>query len=62
MLIHGLVNAVPDFARTTNVINGISDLIDKRYGPAGGNSRSHGAWRRYRYQRANFAEHLFLRR
>ena len=32
LMVYGLVNAVPDFAQTTNVINGFSDLILELYG------------------------------
>ncbi len=36
LTVHGLVNAAPDFVRTTNVINGFSDLILELYGPEAG--------------------------
>ena len=36
LMVHGMVNAVPDFAQTTNVINGFSDLIVELYGPEAG--------------------------
>jgi hypothetical protein len=35
-MVYGLVNAVPDFTLTTNVINGFSDLIVELYGPEAG--------------------------
>ncbi len=35
-MVHGMVNAVPGFAQTTNVINGFSDLIVELYGPEAG--------------------------
>lgn len=34
--VHGLVNAEPGFAGTTNVINGFSDVILSVYGPEAG--------------------------
>ncbi len=36
LMVYGLVNAVPNFAQTTNVINGFSDLIVELYGPEAG--------------------------
>jgi enamine deaminase RidA (YjgF/YER057c/UK114 family) len=36
LMVYGLVNAVPDFALTTNVINGFSDLIVELYGAEAG--------------------------
>jgi enamine deaminase RidA (YjgF/YER057c/UK114 family) len=36
LMVYGLVNAVPDFTQTTNVINGFSDLILELYGPEAG--------------------------
>ena len=36
LMVHGLVNAAPNFEGTTNVINGFSDLILELYGPAAG--------------------------
>ena len=36
LMVYGLVNAVPDFAPTTNVINGFSNLIVELYGPEAG--------------------------
>ncbi len=36
LMVYGLVNAVPDFVPTTNVINGFSDLIVELYGPEAG--------------------------
>ncbi len=36
LMVYGLVNAVPDFVQTTNVINGFSDLILELYGPEAG--------------------------
>ena len=36
LMVHGMVNAVPDFAQSTNVINGFSDLIAELYGPEAG--------------------------
>ena len=36
LMVHGMVNAVPDFAQSTNVINGFSDLIVELYGPEAG--------------------------
>jgi enamine deaminase RidA (YjgF/YER057c/UK114 family) len=36
LMVHGMVNAAPDFAQTTNVINGFSDLIVELYGPEAG--------------------------
>jgi len=36
LMVYGLVNAVPDFTLTTNVINGFSDLIVELYGPKAG--------------------------
>jgi hypothetical protein len=33
LMVYGLVNAEPDFTLTTNVINGLSDLILELYGP-----------------------------
>lgn len=33
LTVTGMVNAVPDFGETTNVINGFSDLIFELYGP-----------------------------
>ncbi len=41
LMVHGMVNAAPGFAQTTNVINGFSDLILALYGPeAGDHARS----------------------
>jgi enamine deaminase RidA (YjgF/YER057c/UK114 family) len=40
LMVHGMVNAAPGFAQTTNVINGFSDLIVELYGPEAG---THGA-------------------
>ncbi len=41
LVVHGMVNAAPDFRGTTNVINGFSDLILELYGPeAGDHARS----------------------
>ncbi|HZG63007.1 MAG TPA: RidA family protein, partial [Rubrobacteraceae bacterium] len=36
LMVHGMVNAVPGFVQTTNVINGFSDLILELYGPDAG--------------------------
>jgi enamine deaminase RidA (YjgF/YER057c/UK114 family) len=36
LMVHGMVNAAPGFAKTTNVINGFSDLIVELYGPEAG--------------------------
>jgi hypothetical protein len=36
LMVYGLVNAMPDFTLTTNVINGFSDLIVELYGPEAG--------------------------
>ncbi len=36
LMVYGLVNAVPDFVPTTNVINGFSNLIVELYGPEAG--------------------------
>jgi|SRR5215203_5188393 len=36
LMVYGLVNAVPDFTLTTNVVNGFSDLIVELYGPEAG--------------------------
>src|ERR687886_180181 len=36
LMVHGMVNAEPGFAQTTNVINGFSDLIVELYGPEAG--------------------------
>ncbi len=36
LMVHGMVNAAPDFGVTTNVINGFSDLILELYGPETG--------------------------
>ncbi len=36
LVVHGMVNAAPDFRGTTNVINGFSDLILELYGPEAG--------------------------
>lgn len=36
LMVHGMVNAAPGFAQTTNVINGFSDLIVELYGPEAG--------------------------
>jgi hypothetical protein len=36
MMVHGMVNAAPGFAQTTNVINGFSDLIVELYGTEAG--------------------------
>ncbi len=36
LMVYGMVNAEPDFALTTNVINGFSDLILELYGPEAG--------------------------
>lgn len=36
LIVRGMVNAVPDFTRTTHVINGFSDLILELYGPEAG--------------------------
>jgi enamine deaminase RidA (YjgF/YER057c/UK114 family) len=36
LMVHGMVNAAPGFAQTTNVINGFSDLILEVYGPEAG--------------------------
>src|ERR687886_2840574 len=33
LMVHGMVNAEPGYAQTTNVINGFSDLILDLYGP-----------------------------
>ena len=33
LVVHGMVNAVPGSVASTNVINGISDLILELYGP-----------------------------
>jgi enamine deaminase RidA (YjgF/YER057c/UK114 family) len=42
LMVHGMVNASPGFAQTTNVINGFSDLIVELYGAEVGTH----AWRR----------------
>jgi enamine deaminase RidA (YjgF/YER057c/UK114 family) len=36
LMVHGMVNAAPGFAQTTNVINGFSDLIEELYGTEAG--------------------------
>lgn len=36
LMVHGMVNAAPDFRVTTNVINGFSDFILELYGPEAG--------------------------
>ena len=36
LMVHGMVNAAPEFRVTTNVINGFSDLILELYGPEAG--------------------------
>ncbi len=36
LMVHGLVNAAPDFGGTAGVINGFSDLILDLYGPEAG--------------------------
>ncbi|HET7479870.1 MAG TPA: RidA family protein [Rubrobacteraceae bacterium] len=36
LVVHGLVNAAPDFGGTAGVINGFSDLILDIYGPEAG--------------------------
>jgi enamine deaminase RidA (YjgF/YER057c/UK114 family) len=47
LMVYGLVNADADFALTTNVINGFSDLILEVYGPeAGMHARMAPGWRR----------------
>jgi enamine deaminase RidA (YjgF/YER057c/UK114 family) len=33
LMVYGMVNAVPGYSQTTNVINGFSDLILELYGP-----------------------------
>jgi enamine deaminase RidA (YjgF/YER057c/UK114 family) len=49
LMVYGLVNAVPGFTQTTNVINGFSDLILELYGPeAGMHAPTRRAWPRYR--------------
>jgi hypothetical protein len=42
LMVYGMVNAAPDFAQTTNVINGFSDLIVELYGSRSGHARTHG--------------------
>lgn len=37
LVVHGLVNATPDFGGTAGIINGFSDLILDLYGPEAGN-------------------------
>ncbi|MGI8909330.1 MAG: RidA family protein [Rubrobacteraceae bacterium] len=36
LMVHGLVNAAPDFGGTAGVVNGFSDLILDLYGPEAG--------------------------
>ncbi|MDP9454596.1 MAG: hypothetical protein CYG60_01750 [Actinobacteria bacterium] len=36
LIVHGLVNAAPDFGGTAGVMNGFSDLILELYGPEAG--------------------------
>ena len=36
LMVHGLVNAAPDFGGTAGVVNGFSDLISELYGPEAG--------------------------
>jgi len=36
LVVHGMVNAAPDFRGTTNVINSFSDRILELYGPEAG--------------------------
>ena len=36
LMVHGLVNAAPDFGGTAGVVNGFSDLILELYGPEAG--------------------------
>jgi hypothetical protein len=40
LLVHGMVNAVPGSAASTNVLNGFSDLILELYGEAGRHARA----------------------
>lgn len=36
LMVHGMVNATPDFGETASVVNGFSDLILELYGPEAG--------------------------
>ena len=48
LMVHGMVNASPGFAQTTNVINGLSDLIVELYGAEVGAHAWRRDWWRYR--------------